>query len=214
MDSEGKYIDSHHIILLLINYLAGYKKQKGIIVTGFSSTVKVEKLAEYYHLPVRRVKIGFKQIAQYMLKEDVLVGGEESGGIGVKGHMPERDGIWMALLIWEWMEETGKSLNELINDVYKLTGRFAFSRSDLTIDKELKGRVLANCLKNSYREFGEYQIIKYNDMDGYKYFFNENTWLMIRPSGTEPVLRTYAEAETQEEANKILKIAEEIIRNS
>ena len=214
MDGEGNYIDSHHIILLLIHYLAGFKKEKGIIVTGFSSTVKVEKLAEYYHLPVERVKIGFKQIAQYMLKNDVLVGGEESGGISVKGHMPERDGIWMALLIWEWMEETGKSVNELINEIYKLTGKFAFSRSDLTIDKELKGRVLTNCLKNKYTQFGEYMVIKNDDMDGYKYFFDENTWLMIRPSGTEPVLRTYAEAETSEEANKILKIAEDIIRNS
>ncbi|MCF8379523.1 MAG: hypothetical protein K9H49_08105 [Bacteroidales bacterium] len=214
LDGEGNYIDSHHIILLLIHYLAGYKKQKGIIVTGFSSTVKVEKLAEYYRLPVKRVKIGFKQIAHCMLKEDVLVGGEESGGISVKGHMPERDGIWMALLIWEWMEETGKSLNELIGEIYKLTGKFAFSRSDLTIDKQLKATVLSNCLKNKYTRFGEYTIVKYDDLDGFKYYFNDNTWLMIRPSGTEPVLRTYAEAETPEEANKILKIAEEIIRNS
>ena len=214
LDSFGNYIDSHHIILLLIHYLAGFRKEKGIIVTGFSSTVKVEKLAEYYRLPVKRVKIGFKQIAQHMVHDDVLVGGEESGGISVKGHMPERDGIWMGLLIWQWMEETGKSLTELIDDIYKLTGRFAFSRSDLKIDKELKGRVMTNCLKNTYSSFGDYKIARMDDLDGYKYFFNANTWLMIRPSGTEPVLRTYAEAETQEEARRILQIAEEIIRNS
>lgn len=214
MDDKGNYVDSHHIILLLIHYLAGYKKQKGIIVTGFSSTVKVEKLAEHYRLPVIRVKIGFKQIAGYMLRDDVLVGGEESGGISVKGHMPERDGIWMGLLIWQWMEETGKSLAELIEEVYKLTGPFAFMRSDLTIDKELKSRVMTRCLQGSYKNFGNYKVNKSDDLDGFKYYFNKDSWLMIRPSGTEPVLRTYAEAPTQIEAKEIIKIAEEIIRST
>ncbi|MFW5821612.1 MAG: phosphoglucomutase/phosphomannomutase family protein, partial [Bacteroidota bacterium] len=97
IDENGEYIDSHKIILLLIHYLAGYKNQKGIIVTGFSSTVKIEKLSEFYRLPVKRVKIGFKEISRHMLKNDTLVGGEESGGISVKGHIPERDGIWMGL---------------------------------------------------------------------------------------------------------------------
>lgn len=214
LDDEGNYIDSHHIILLLTHYLAGYRKEKGIIVTGFSSTVKVEKLAKHYQLPVTRVKIGFKQIAQHMIKEDVLVGGEESGGISVKGHMPERDGIWMGLLLWQWMEETGKTLKELINDVYELTGKFAYKRSDLKLDKELKSRVMTNCIKGNYCNFGEYKIIRTDDLDGFKFYFDENTWLMIRPSGTEPVLRTYSEAATREEAEKILKIAEETIRNS
>ncbi len=212
LDEKGKYIDSHHIILLLIHYLAGYRQQKGIIVTGFSSTVKVEKLAEYYRLPVKRVKIGFKQIAQHMIKSDVLVGGEESGGIGVKGHIPERDGIWMGMLIWQWMEESGKSLTELIKEIYDITGKFAFARSDLKLDKELKSRVMNLCLKGDFTEFGKYKVQKTEDLDGFKFFFNFNTWLMIRPSGTEPVLRTYSEAETEEEAKEILQIAEQVIR--
>lgn len=214
MDENGKYIDSHHIILLLIHYLAGYKGEKGKIVTGFSSTVKVERLAEYYRLPVTRVKIGFKQIAQHMLKDDVLVGGEESGGISVKGHMPERDGIWMGMLIWQWMEETGKSLTTLINEIYDLTGSFAFARSDLKIDKDLKSRVMSLCLKNAYSDFGRYKVRNIDDLDGFKFFFNQDTWLMIRPSGTEPVLRTYAEAPSEAEAREILKSAAEIIMNS
>ena len=214
INEDGEYIDSHRIILLLIHYLAGYKNQKGIIVTGFSSTIKIEKLAEYYRLPVTRVKIGFKEISRHMLKKDVLVGGEESGGISVKGHIPERDGIWMAMLIWQWMEESGKSLNGLLDEIYDITGKFAFARSDLRIDKELKSRVLTNCNAGKYSNFGKYEIISSEDLDGYKYFFNNSSWLMIRPSGTEPLLRTYAEAENEAQAQEILQIAKETIMKS
>ncbi|MFW5819948.1 MAG: phosphoglucomutase/phosphomannomutase family protein [Bacteroidota bacterium] len=214
INENGDYIDSHRIILLLIHYLAGNKNQKGIVVTGFSSTIKIEKLSEYYRLPVTRVKIGFKEISRHMLKNDVLVGGEESGGISVKGHIPDRDGIWMGLLIWQWMEESGKSLSDLLDEIYEITGKFEFARLDLRIDKELKHRVLANCHAGKYKNFGKYEIVGREDLDGYKYFFDSSTWLMIRPSGTEPLLRTYAEAETREEVNEILRIAKETLMNS
>jgi phosphomannomutase len=211
VNSKGEYIDSHHVILLLIHYLAGYKRKTGKIITGFSSTVKIEKLAAHYNLEVERVKIGFKDISKHMLKEDVLVGGEESGGIGVKGHIPERDGVWMGLLIWQFMSETNKSLETLIEEIYSITGSFAFERSDLHLDKDLKYRVIEKCKNNEFTHFGDYTITKTLDFDGYKYVFNENTWLMIRPSGTEPVLRTYAEAATKEEALRILEEARKII---
>lgn len=214
MDEKGNYINSHQIILLLIHYLAGYKNQKGIIVTGFSSTIKIEKLAEYYRLPVQRVKIGFKEISQYMLRDDVLVGGEESGGISVKGHIPERDGVWMGLLIWQWMEESGKSINELLDEIYEITGKFAFAREDLKISKDLKNRVMTNCNKGIYEQFGPYRVFKTEDLDGYKFFLDTSKWIMIRPSGTEPVLRTYAEAETPEVAKNILDSAKDLILNS
>ncbi len=211
VNAKGEYIDSHHVILLLIHYLAGYRQQTGKIVTGFSSTVKIEKLAAHYNLQVERVRIGFKDISKHMLKEDVLVGGEESGGIGVKGHIPERDGIWMGLLIWQLMAETNKSLETLIDEVYSITGSFAFERSDLHLDKELKNRVIEKCKNKGFTQFGPYNVKESSDFDGFKYFFDENTWVMIRPSGTEPVLRTYAEAPTKEEALFILEEARKII---
>ncbi|MBE0655636.1 MAG: phosphoglucomutase/phosphomannomutase family protein [Bacteroidales bacterium] len=214
MDEDGKYVDSHHIILLLMHYLAGYKNQKGIIVTGFSSSVKVEKLANHYQLPVQRVKIGFKEISRLMLRQDVLVGGEESGGISVKGHIPERDGIWMALLIWQWMEESGKSLKELLDEIYEITGKFFYERKDLKIDKELRSRVMINCHNGTYTHFGPYEVIRVEDLDGYKYFLGPEKWIMIRPSGTEPLLRTYAEAETEAETSELLEICSEVIMNS
>ncbi len=203
-DSEGNFVDSHHIILLLIHYLVKYKKQTGKVATAFSTTVKIKNMCEHYGLPLDVVKIGFKYICGIMVAEDVLVGGEESGGIAIKGHIPERDGIWMGLVIWEFMAKTGKSLRELIQEVYDITGTFWFERNDLKIDESIKQKVLENCKSNSYKTFGKYTVSRVDDLDGYKFFFDENTWMMIRPSGTEPVLRVYAEAATKELAFDIL----------
>lgn len=207
-DSKGNFIDSHHIILLLIHYLVKYKGMKGKVCTAFSTTVKIRKICKHYGLELDVVKIGFKYICEIMLNEDVLIGGEESGGIAIKGHIPERDGIWMGMVIWEFMAKSGKSLTELIEEVYEITGKFAFERSDLHLNEEVKRKIVENCRSNSYTGFGNYKIQRIEDLDGYKYFFNEDEWLMIRPSGTEPVLRTYAESATKEQAFEILKTAE------
>ena len=208
-DNKGNFIDSHHIILLLIHYMVKYKGMTGKVCTAFSTSVKISKMCEHYGLELEVVKIGFKYICDVMLKEDVLLGGEESGGIAIKGHIPERDGIWIGMVIWEYMAKSGKSLNELISEVYEITGPFAFERSDLHLKEEVKAQIVENCRNNSYTSFGKYKISKTETLDGYKYFFNDDEWLMIRPSGTEPVLRTYAESATREEAFIILKTAEE-----
>jgi phosphomannomutase len=141
-----------------------------------------------------------------MVKEDVLVGGEESGGIAIKGHIPERDGIWIGLTLWEFMVKSGKSMDELIQEVYEITGTFAFERSDLHIKEEEKLAIIEKCKAGGYDSFGDRKVEYMDDLDGFKYFFNENEWFMIRPSGTEPVLRTYAEAASRDEALDILKV--------
>ena len=204
-DHQGNYIDSHHTMLLLIHYLYHYKEQTGKVATGFSSTVKIRKLCEHYNLPLEIVKIGFKHICELMLTEDILMGGEESGGIAVAGHIPERDGIYNGIIIWEAMVKTGKSLQQLIQEIYDITGGFAFERRDLKIPQEDKDRIVKNCENNAYKSFGPYEVEKVETLDGFKYYFNDHEWLMIRPSGTEPVLRTYAESSSQEKAFEILQ---------
>jgi phosphomannomutase len=204
-DHQGNYIDSHHTMLLLIHYLHAYKKLSAKVATGFSSTVKITRLCEIYNLPLQIVKIGFKHICSLMVNENILMGGEESGGIAVTGHIPERDGIYNGLVIWEAMVKTGKSLQQLIQEIYKLTGAFAFERSDLRLSQYDKDRIVSNCENNLYEEFGPYKVEKVETLDGFKYYFNDHEWLMIRPSGTEPVLRTYAESSTQEKALEILQ---------
>jgi len=203
-DSKGNFIDSHHIILLLIHYMVKYKKIKGKVVTAFSCSVKVEQMCKHYGLEQETVQIGFKHIAGKMITEDVMLGGEESGGIAITGHIPERDGIWMGLILFEFMAKSGKSLEDLIAEVYEIVGEFAFERIDLHIDNDTKLRIIEDCKVGKFTQFGKYKVDRIETTDGFKFFFDEDTWLMIRPSGTEPVLRTYAEASTQEKVFDIL----------
>ncbi len=212
-NGKGEFIDSHHIILLLIHYLCKYKKMTGKVVIAFSVTPKVEKMCAHYGLDVQITKIGFKEIASIMVEEDVLIGGEESGGIAVKGHIPERDGIWMGMIIWEFMAISGKSLDALIEEVYEIVGEFKFERNDLHITEDLKQRIIANCKADNYKKFGSYEVSELQTIDGFKYFFDSQRWMMIRPSGTEPVLRTYAEAPTLDEVRHILHETEMMICN-
>lgn len=210
-NGKGEFIDSHHIILLLMHYLVKYKGLSGKVVTAFSTTPRVGKLADHYNLDNEVVKIGFKYIATKMVEEDVLIGGEESGGIAVKGHIPERDGIWMGLIIWEFMAKSGKKLDDLIQEVYDIVGSFKFERNDLHITENLKLAIIDACKEGKYEAFGNYHVNEVQTIDGFKYFFDDSRWMMIRPSGTEPVLRTYAEAPSIEEVREILKMTEDTI---
>ncbi len=212
-DSEGNFVDSHHIILLLIHYMCKYKGMKGKVCTAFSTTPRVARMCEHYGLELQTVKIGFKYIAEIMIHEDVLIGGEESGGIAIKGHIPERDGIWIGLVLWEFMAKSGKNLQELIEEVYEIVGPFSFERNDLHIREDIKQRVLENCRNGKYNSFGKYKVVRTEDLDGYKYFFENGDWLMIRASGTEPVLRTYAESSTKAAAFEILEAGKQTMLN-
>ena len=129
----------------------------------------------------------------------------------MKGHIPERDGIWMGLIIWEFMAKSGKTLDELIDEVYEIVGPFKFERNDLHITEELKQKIITNCKANNYTSFGKYSVNEVKTTDGFKYFFDNDRWVMIRPSGTEPVLRTYAEAEDLSVVRDILKATEDTI---
>lgn len=205
-DGKGNFVDSHHIILLLIHYLVKYKQLSGRVITAFSVTEKVKKLCRHYGLDQHTTKIGFKYITGYMLNGDVLLGGEESGGIAIKGHIPERDGIWMGLVIWEYMATSGKSLEELIAEVYEIVGSFAYERNDLHLSEEQKQRIIARC-EAGIDAFGEYRVERTEDLDGFKYHFENEQWLLIRASGTEPVLRIYAESADGEQARRLLDVA-------
>jgi phosphomannomutase len=210
-NSKGEFIDSHHIILLLLLYLHKYKKMTGKVVVAASTTPRVTKLAELWGLDHDTVKVGFKYIASQMINEDVLIGGEESGGIAIKGHIPERDGIWMGLVLFEYMAKSGKTLDELVLEVYDLVGEFKYCRDDLHISEELKNSIVNKCNKDKFTSFGEYKVESIDKTDGFKFILTDSQWLMIRPSGTEPVLRCYAESETLAGARAILNACKSTI---
>jgi phosphomannomutase len=203
-DSKGRFVDSHHLILLLMQYLNKDKGLNGKIVKSFSVSSKIDKLAKLMGLETITTKIGFKYICEYMITDDILIGAEESGGIAVKGHIPERDGIWMGLLILEYMAKSGKSIEQLIDDTYALVGAFAVERYDLHIEEAKKQAIIQACKSGAYKAFGSYQVEKVEDMDGFKFHLGNEEWVMIRPSGTEPVLRVYAESTDSASSYKIL----------
>jgi phosphomannomutase len=205
-DENGDFVDSHHILLILIHYMSKVKNQQGEVYTTFSCTNKIQKLCDAYGINNTITKIGFKYICDLMVNsgKPFLTGGEESGGIAIAGHIPERDGIWMGLTIWECMAKTGKSLTELIEEIYSLVGTFAFERYDLHLTEELKQAIIQKCENRAFTQFDMYKVIKTEDLDGFKFHFDENSWVMIRPSGTEPVLRVYSEAPTSADAFAIL----------
>ena len=192
-DEDGKFVDSHHILLLLLYYMYEYKKETGKVIYTFSVTEKMKKLAEQYGLDSECTKIGFKYIAEIMIDEDVLVGGEESGGLAVKGHIPERDGVWIGLMIMEFMAKTGKSIKALIQEVYQKVGSFNFERDDHHVNNDLKLKIMDDAREGNITSIGGRPIQKTENIDGFKFFFENEDWLMIRASGTEPVLRVYAQ---------------------
>ena len=216
LNGKGEFVDSHHIILMLVNYLDNHKHEEGKVIHSFSCTSKIKQLCDQFGLPTVVTKVGFKYICDVMLNDsgNTLVGGEESGGIAVTGHIPERDGIWIGLTIWEYMAKTGKTLDDLVQEIYDLVGEFAVERNDLHITEELKQQVMKKCENNEYKAFGDYNVQDVETIDGYKFHLSQSEWVMIRPSGTEPVLRVYAESHSRQAAQAILDATENAIRNS
>ena len=210
-DEDGNFVDSHHILLLLLLYLHKYKGLSGDVVVTFSVTDKMKVMADKFGLPCEITKIGFKYIAEIMTQRDVLVGGEESGGLAVKGHIPERDGIWIGLMILEFMASTGKSLKQLIQEVYDIVGSFVCDRDDLHLTEEQKVNIVNACKSKSYKKFGSYKVESIEDVDGWKFNLGNGEWVMMRASGTEPVLRVYSQSANQAGARAILDATKETI---
>lgn len=210
-DEDGNFVDSHHILLLLLLYLHKYKGMSGKVVFTFSVTDKLKKMAEKFGLPYEITKVGFKYIAEIMVNEDVLVGGEESGGLAVKGHIPERDGVWIGLMVFEFMARTGKTLKGLVQEVYDEVGAFWFDRDDLHITEAQKQNVIKMCKDRAYKCFGNYNIQRVDDLDGWKFVLGDEKWVMIRASGTEPVLRVYAQGANAVECRAMLDATKEAI---
>ncbi len=203
-DDQGNYIDSHHIFLLLVHYLAGYRKLGGKVVAGISGTGRLEQLCRHYGLESERVPVGFRQISELMNREKILAAGEESGGMTTGDYLPERDGVWIGLMVWQWLAESGKKLSELLAEIEKIVGSFAYERMDMELNRNLRNKIIDSCRNNAFRNFGPYQIRNTDTLDGFRYELDDESWVMIRASGTEPVIRIYAEGPDRAVVSEIL----------
>ena len=204
LDKEAGYYDANHLVLMLIHCLAGYRQLQGKVLVSFSTTAKIEKLCKHYGLEVIRTHVGFKEASKIMTEEQVLIAGEESGGIAVGGSIPERDAIKAGLTIWQWLAESRKSLKELYTEVLGITGPFYCERGNIELNRNARNKIIEKCSNGTFDHFGRFSVERFEVFDGFKFYFSENEWLMIRSSGTEPVIRLYAEAETEEIAQEII----------
>ncbi len=206
IDAQGNFVDPHHIFALALRHLVENRGQRGMVVKTVSTTFMINNLCEAYGLPLRETPVGFNHIADLMMQEDVLIGGEESGGISIRGHIPEGDGILMGLLLLEIMAQTRAPLHEIIADLQTHYGPAHYGRIDARVVKQLPKREVVERLSHSApgRLIGE-TVSSVDTMDGVKFYLADKSWLLIRPSGTEPVLRVYAEARTPEAVQGLLQ---------
>jgi phosphomannomutase len=206
-DENGVFVTSHQLLALLVKYLHEERGLTGAIVKTFSTTHMLDKMGAAYGLPVETLPIGFKYIAPRIIDGDVLVGGEESGGIAVKGHLPERDGIYIGLLIVEMMVKRGKTLSELVQELFDAFGPHQYHRVDVHTTDAKKRRVLRRLgQEGGLDRIDGHPVTRLDTLDGYKHQ-TLGGWLLVRPSGTEPVLRIYAEAESAEAAQRFVEDA-------
>jgi phosphomannomutase len=213
IDRDGTFVDSHKIFSILLRHLAGDRRLTGEVVKTFSTTNLVDRLAEKYHLPLQVTPIGFKYICELMLARDVLIGGEESGGIGIKGHLPERDGILNSLLLADVMAERQCTLGELADELCREFGPHCYDRVDLEVEREVIQRVFAHIRHHRFTKVAGLEITKMEDLDGFKMLFGNSAWLLVRASGTENLLRLYAEAPSRELVKSLLDEMTRLARN-
>jgi len=211
MDERGVFVDPHKIMALSLRYLAEKRGLKGTVVRTVSTTRMIDLIAEKYGLTVRETPVGFNHIADYMLKEQVLIGGEESGGISFQGHIPEGDGILMGLLLIEMVAEAKMSLSEMVAELLQTYGPAFYSRKDQRLKRPVaKDKMVNMLLSDAPAEIGGQKVSEISTKDGVKYILADNSWLLIRPSGTEPVLRVYAEGRSEDMVQALLAYGEAV----
>ncbi len=210
IDEKGEFFSSHRIFTVLLRHLFERKGLSGGVVKTISTTRMIDLLCRKFGLELFETPIGFKHICELMLDHDILMGGEESGGLGVKGHIPERDGILMGLLLLEAIAMSGKGVRELLDETMDEIGHFHYRRVDLPIAGDLKERLIARLKAGGIGTIAGRPVAAENFRDGFKYLLTDGSWLLIRPSGTEPVLRLYSEAGDLRAVEELLAAGREI----
>lgn len=208
---NGKLLTGHKVMALLLLHLLEDKKMKGDVIQTICGTVLIDKICKNHGLKMRETPVGFKYICDIMRKEDVLIGGEETGGIAFKGFIPERDGILSGLLILEMMAMRKKGLDKIIKDIDKEYGAYEYRRFDMKVPDKKKNRLMDYLKKNPVKKVLDKNVVEIKDYDGYKFICQDRSWLMLRLSGTEPIVRIYAEAPNEKKALAILEQGKNLV---
>ncbi|MFA5840345.1 MAG: phosphoglucomutase/phosphomannomutase family protein [Candidatus Margulisiibacteriota bacterium] len=210
IDGSGKFINTHNIFELLLRHLVLHRKMTGNVVKTFNMSNLIDKLCQQYNRTLEVTPIGFKYIAAKMLSEDILLGGEESGGMGIKGFIPERDGTLAGLMLLELMAYEKMTLAQILEEIMQEHGHYYYDRIDLHTTKGIE--TVKNLKKSPPQEFAGKKIAKIETLDGLKFYFEDDSWILFRASGTEPLLRIYVEAKSKEDVVIILGTGESLAK--
>ena len=205
IDRDGTFVNPHQIFALLVWHLVGTRKLQGDIAKTFSVTKLIDALAKKFGRTLHEVPIGFKYICELMLEQNILIGGEESGGIGTRLYLPERDATVSALLLAELIAWHGKSLGELIGALHKEFGEHHYGRVDINVSKTQKEKAIAHFSSGKFGQLDGWPITRREAMDGVKVYLGDFGWVMVRASGTENLLRIYSETSNQDTTQKVLR---------
>lgn len=214
LGEDGNYISSHHLFAIVLWYLADRKKMRGKVVKSINLSSVLDKICSKYGLEVKTTPVGFKYIAEEILKGGVIMGGEESGGLWAGGDIPERDGMLMGLKLIEIICDTGMTLNQILKKIYDEFGYFVFDRIDHEIDMDQKKNLkdlLERGIPKILKEAGVKEVIT---LDGYKYIMENGSWIMIRLSGTEAVVRVYTEGGSDKEVRYLQELGKKVLESA
>ncbi len=210
VDENGVFLTQLQVFALLCFYLLEVCGERGAIVKTITTTSMIYRLGEIYKVPVYETQVGFKYIAPIMLAENALIGGEESGGYGFRGHVPERDAILAGLYFLDLMVKTGKTPSELLDYLYSKVGPHYYQRIDIEFPEDERQAINSRIGRNLPKSIDGVKVIKTNTDDGFHFTLADTTWLLIRFSGTEPVLRIYTESNSPARVERLLKIGKEL----
>ncbi len=213
IDSDGAYIPANKILALLLDYLMRTRKWKGSVVRSVATSGWIDRVAKVYGLTLHETPVGFKYIGDIMTREEIIIGGEESNGLTVHGHIPEKDGIIACLLVVEMVARAKKSIKQLLKDLEEKVGAIFTDKLNFRLTEEKKQALVAKLKKGGITKIGTYKVENLITLDGHKFMLGNGNWAMVRLSGTEPIVRLYAEAATAKDLKAILKAGEEFINN-
>jgi phosphomannomutase len=211
VDARGDFVDPHRIFALVLRYLIEKRGLDGRVVRTVSTTRMIDRIAHRHDMQLVETPVGFHHIADQMLRNNFLMGGEESGGMSIKGHIPEGDGVLTGLLLLEVMADASAPLHELVDDLLLDVGPAQYARTDLLLTRPVAKEQMVTLLVNSAPEkIDGVSVEDVQTTDGVKYYLDDGSWLLIRPSGTEPVLRVYAEAPDDGRVKALLNFGLEV----
>lgn len=213
MDGRGNALSTHQLICLLLEHFVRHRDGAGRVVKALTTTSMVDRMCEEFGLPLTETGVGFKHIGAEMRKGGVLLGCEESGGLGFPGHIPERDGLLAGMLLLEMLAVSGRSIRRLLAGLERRYGRYCYLRKDLRFPVERREELMEFAKSNPPARLDRSTVCDVKTFDGVKYVATDGSWLMLRGSGTEPVLRVYAETKSPERAARLIRLGERLVRS-